>query len=120
MKVLIVDDSKPMRMIVAKTLRQAGFRDLQIMEAGNGKEGLEMIGRESPDFVLVDWNMPEMTGLEMTQALKEKDGDVKLGFITSEHTPEMKRKAMDAGALFLITKPFTAETFQDVLGPYLD
>ena len=65
MKILIVDDSKVMRSIVKRTLRQAGFGNHDVVEAGNGAEGLEQVSEHTPDLVLCDWNMPEMNGIEM-------------------------------------------------------
>ncbi|MFH2000119.1 MAG: response regulator [Planctomycetota bacterium] len=119
MKVLIVDDSKAMRMIVKRTLRQAGFNEIDVDEAGNGKEAIEKINADKPDLVLCDWNMPEMTGIECLEQLKSSGSDVKFGFVTSEGTPEMRQRASAAGALFLIAKPFTAETFKENLSSVL-
>jgi two-component system chemotaxis response regulator CheY len=104
-----------MRMIVRRTLRQAGFEGLNEMEASNGREALSLVESGSPDLVLCDWNMPEMTGLELLQELKGRGHSVKFGFVTSESTPEMLATAFQAGAHFLITKPFTAEKFQETL-----
>jgi two-component system, chemotaxis family, chemotaxis protein CheY len=115
MKVLIVDDSNAMRMIIKRTLRQAGFESWVIEEASNGVEALASIQSSGPDLVLADWNMPEMSGYELLEQLKQTGAKVKFGFITSESTPEMKKKAEDAGALFLITKPFTADIFKEIL-----
>lgn len=115
MKVLIVDDSKAMRMIVRRTLRQAGFEDCAATEASNGVEALKALETASPDLILCDWNMPEMTGIELLTKLHSDGHRVKFGFVTSESTPEMRDQAMEAGALFLITKPFTPEKFQDIL-----
>lgn len=119
MKVLIVDDSKAMRMIVKRTLRQAGFNDIDVDEAGNGKEAIEKINADKPDLVLCDWNMPEMTGIECLEELNKAGSDVKFGFVTSEGTPEMRARASEAGALFLIAKPFTADTFKENLAGVL-
>lgn len=119
MKILIVDDSKTMRMIVKRTLRQAGFGDHTVEEAGNGKEALELIKASKPDLVLCDWNMPEMNGLELLQSLSSESISLKFGFVTSEGTPEMRKTAEENGALFLISKPFTADTFQEKLGSVL-
>ncbi len=119
MKVLIVDDSRAMRMIVKRTLRQAGFSGLTIQEAANGKEALDSIVSDSPDLVLTDWNMPEMTGIELLHALKEKAIKVKVGVVTSQGTAEMQAQAKDAGALFLLAKPFTADTFRAALEPVI-
>ena len=119
MRILIVDDSRAMRMIVKKTLRQAGFKDVTVEEASNGKEALDMIEKSTPDLVLTDWAMPEMTGIELLEAIKEKGIRVKIGVVTSQGTPEMQEAAKEAGALFLLTKPFTAETFEKVLAPVI-
>jgi len=119
MRILVVDDSKAMRMIVKRTLRQAGYEEHLIEEAGNGVEAMQSIQSAPPDLVLADWNMPEMNGIELLQALKQNGLTIKFGFVTSEGTPEMRQRAEAEGALFLITKPFTAETFQKALAPVL-
>lgn len=119
MKILIVDDSKAMRTIVIRTLRMAGYGDHTFVEAINGVDALKVIDAEKPDIVLSDWNMPEMTGFELLKVLKKQGSKIKFGFVTSEGSAEMRRRAMEAGALFLITKSFTAETFQKTLGSLL-
>jgi two-component system chemotaxis response regulator CheY len=115
MKILIVDDSKAMRMIVTRTLRQAGFGDHTILEACDGAQGLTAVADEQPDLVLSDWNMPEVTGIEFLRRLRASGNDVRFGFVTSESTDAMRAAAAEAGALFLIGKPFTAETFAEEL-----
>jgi len=119
MKVLIVDDSKVMRLLVRRTLRQAGFDNVEVHEAENGRLGIDVYKREQPDVVLADWNMPEMGGFELLQHLVEYDPQVKLGFITSEQTPEIKQQARQAGARFFIAKPFTPEEFKVKLHPVI-
>src|SRR5579863_675783 len=109
MQVLIVDDSKAMRMIVRRTLRQAGFDGCAEVEAANGSEALDMVQAGTPDLILSDWNMPEMSGLELLQELKRRGCSAKFGFVTSESSPDMQSAALQEGALFVITKPFTAE-----------
>ena len=115
MKIMIVDDSRAMRMIVRRDLRQAGFEDHTYLEATNGREALEKIKDTPPDLVLCDWNMPEMTGIELLEELKKLHSMPKFGFVTSESTEEMRERAMVAGALFLIAKPFTTEMLQKEL-----
>jgi two-component system, chemotaxis family, chemotaxis protein CheY len=119
MKILIADDSRVMRQIVVRTLRQAGFGDHDLIEAANGQEAFDMVQSESPGLVLSDWNMPEMTGIEVLRKLRAAGNDVKFGFVTSESTPEMKEQADSAGALFFIVKPFSAERFDEVFAPIL-
>ena len=119
MKILIVDDSKAMRMIVTRTLRQAGFDSHDYLEAADGSEGLSMVASEKPDLVLSDWNMPEVSGIEFLQKLRAEGNAVRFGFVTSESTDAMRALAAESGALFLIAKPFTADTFADALSGVL-
>lgn len=119
MKILVVDDSRAMRMIVKRTLRQAGFNNIDVVEADNGKTALQAIGADPPQLILCDWNMPEMNGIELLRDLRGKGVGTNFGFVTSEASPEMKNTASAAGAQFLITKPFTADTFKDVLSQFI-
>ena len=112
MKVLIVDDSKAMRMIVQRTLKQAGFSNIQPIEANNGAEALQVIEEQSPDIVLSDWNMPEMKGIDLLKSLRAAGRQVPLGFITSESSPEIRQQAEESGAAFVIIKPFTPAAFE--------
>jgi two-component system chemotaxis response regulator CheY len=115
MKILVVDDSKAMRMIIQRTLRQAGFAAHSVSEAGSGVEALAVLRKEHFDLVLSDWNMPEMSGIELLGALRNDNVSIQFGFITSEGTPAMRQQAADAGAAFLIAKPFTVESFEQTL-----
>src|SRR5579863_2919508 len=108
MKVLIVDDSKAMRMILARALRRA-YPDSAIIEAANGPDALALLQSIVVYLVLCDWNMPEMSGLALLQELTKRGIAVKFRFVTSEATAGVKTKAMEGGALFVITKPFTSE-----------
>jgi two-component system chemotaxis response regulator CheY len=119
MRILIVDDSRAMRMIVRRTLRQAGYEDHTVLEAASGPEALASVRGAPPDLILCDWNMPEMTGLEVLETLKGEGNPVKFGFVTSESSPDMRARAMSAGADFMVTKPFTPEALQSVLDPIL-
>ena len=107
MKILVVDDSRVMRQIVIRTLRQSGH---------GGREGLEAVQREAPDLVLSDWNMPEMSGIDFLTTLRGSGLTVPFGFVTSEGSPAMRAQAEAAGAAFLIAKPFTPESFDEALG----
>ncbi|MCA9622800.1 MAG: response regulator [Myxococcales bacterium] len=118
-RILIVDDSGVMRKIVRKTLRQAGFGDHQITEAEDGAIAYTSIVADTPDLVLCDWNMPNMSGIELLRKLRADGRGVRFGFITTEGTPEMRNVAAEAGAAFLIAKPFTPDMFRESLSPIL-
>ncbi|MCA9135915.1 MAG: response regulator [Planctomycetales bacterium] len=119
MKILIVDDSKAMRMIVCRTLRQTDFSGFTVIEAENGVDALKKIASEAPDLVLSDWNMPEMKGIDLLKRVRETGSKVRFGFITSESSLETKRLANESGADFLVTKPFTPDSMQAALNPIL-
>ena len=118
MKILIVDDSKAMRLIVMRALRQAGFGDHTLVEATDGAEALAMIQGTPPDLVLSDWNMPKMSGIDLLRSVTSQGLKVKFGFVTSEGTAEIKQLAMEAGALFIITKPFSPDVFRETLAAF--
>jgi two-component system, chemotaxis family, chemotaxis protein CheY len=117
--ILVVDDSKAMRLIVRRTLRQAGFGDYDLEEATNGLEALERIAQATPTLVISDWNMPEMSGIELLKELNARKVSVRFGFVTTEGTSNMRALAEEEGALFLIAKPFTPEQFETALRPLL-
>jgi len=120
MNILIVDDSSAMRMMIMRTLRQAGIDKKNVDQAEDGAVALDAIRKKMPDLVLADWNMPNMTGIELLEALRAEDIDVTFGFITTESSKEMRQKATDAGAQFLIAKPFTLESFEKVLSTIMN
>ncbi len=120
MNILVVDDSMAMRLIVMKTLREAGFEGHDIEQAADGEIALEKIKEDMPDLILCDWNMPNMTGPELLQVLTDENMKPTFGFDTTEATSEMLTKANDLGADFLIAKPFTPETFEAKLNKYIN
>ncbi len=103
-----------LRMMIIRTLRQAGIGAHDVVQAADGAEALKTIRKGKPDLVLADWNMPKMTGMQLLQELRNDGNDVTFGFITTEATAPMRIKASEAGAKFLIAKPFTVEIFQRV------
>jgi two-component system, chemotaxis family, chemotaxis protein CheY len=115
-RVLIVDDSKVMRMIVIRALRQTGVAAMEVGEAADGIEGLAMVESFVPDLILSDWNMPNMSGLDFLKAVRAGSNAIPFGFITSETHPALKDEATAAGATFLLTKPFNVAQFADILG----
>jgi len=120
MNIMVVDDSLAMRLIVMKTLREAGYGGHDITQASDGAKALEAIQQETPDLVLCDWNMPNMTGPELLETLKDEGIKLKFGFVTTEASEEMRERAAELGANFLIAKPFTPESFQEKLNPYFN
>jgi two-component system chemotaxis response regulator CheY len=119
MQILVVDDSRAMRRIVMREVRQAGYDQVTFVEASNGAEALKAVHDLAPALVLADWSMPEMSGIELLRALRAEGNAVKLGFVTSESDPAMRDLALRSGASFMLTKPFTPAAFKAVLGPVL-
>ena len=119
MDVLLVDDSRTMRMLVHRALRQAGYRDIIVAEAESGKQALDQMNGGIPKVILSDWNMPVMSGIEFLKELRRKGNSTPFIFITSEASPGIKTLAAENGACALITKPFTPEVIQTALQPYL-
>jgi two-component system chemotaxis response regulator CheY len=110
MAILVVDDSRAMRMIMLRELRKAGYETRDVAEAENGRDALQKVHAGGVNLVLSDWNMPEMNGMSLLVALRREGNDIPFGFVTSESTPLVHRDALDAGADFVVTKPFTADT----------
>lgn len=119
MKVLLVDDSKAMRMVLKTTLKKAGFANVELAEAENGQEGLEKLENFSPDVILSDWNMPVMDGLEFLRQFRSKDNLTPFVFITTEQTQQKRREAVEAGANKVIGKPFTADKLANELKEFI-
>jgi two-component system chemotaxis response regulator CheY len=119
MQILVVDDSKAMRSIVMRAVRQAGFESVAFVEATNGAEALKVIRATPPDLVMSDWNMPEMNGIDLLKALRAEGNTIKMGFVTSESDQSMRDMAFQSGALFMITKPFSPDAVKTALAPVL-
>jgi len=83
---------------------------MEIAEAANGLEALNNFRLQRPDLILSDWNMPEMDGMDLLQAIRVEDPDIPFGFITAQSTLALRESARYYGAHFLISKPFTSET----------
>jgi CheY-like chemotaxis protein len=114
-KILVADDSRIMRQIIIRTLRQAGYDGHDIVEAVDGRDALAKVRSERPGLVLCDWHMPGMTGMHCLQALRTAGSAVPFGFITSDVSPELRREAAAAGAQFVLGKPFNEETLREAL-----
>ena len=114
MQILVVDDSRAMRSIVIRAVKAAGV-EASFVEAQNGLEALAAAREVKPDLVLSDWNMPEMSGIELLQALRQEGNAVPFGFVTSEGDAGQRDRAREAGALFLIAKPFSPDAVKEAL-----
>ena len=115
MRVLVVDDSKAMRMVVRRAIRQAGYRTLSIDEAEHPLEAWRQIRSDPPDLVISDWHMPEMSGIELLRRLRGAGCRVPFGFITSRCTKDAHEQAKREGAMFLLSKPVTEISVRAVL-----
>ncbi|MBW1681530.1 MAG: chemotaxis response regulator CheY [Deltaproteobacteria bacterium] len=114
-KVLVVDDFATMRRIVKGALKQLGFKN--IAEAEDGVTALQELKREAYGLVLSDWNMPNMTGLDLLKAVRSEESLKHLPFImiTAEGQKENVLQAVQAGVSNYIVKPFTPETLNEKL-----
>jgi two-component system chemotaxis response regulator CheY len=113
MKILVVDDMSTMRRIVKNIMKQLGYANVD--EAENGKDALDKLKAESFGFVISDWNMPVMTGIELLRAIRADDKLKALPvlMVTAEAQKENLVEAIQAGVSNYIVKPFTAEVLQE-------
>jgi two-component system chemotaxis response regulator CheY len=115
-KALVVDDSRAVRMILARTLKELGF---EVREAANGREALEVIETEKTavTLVLADWNMPEINGLELLKQLRQKPelASLVVVMVTTETELDQMAAALEAGANEYVMKPFTKDILVEKL-----
>ncbi len=111
-RVLIVDDFSTMRRIVRNVLRQLGFNN--VVEADDGTTAWEVLQREKIEFIVSDWNMPQMTGIELLRKVRadEKLCDTPFLMVTAEAQQENILEAVQAKVSNYIVKPFTADTLK--------
>ena len=113
MKALIVDDSRAVRMIIGRTMKQLGFT---VTEAGNGREALDALKANGPfDVALVDWNMPVMDGFEFLCIARgnPENRDMRIMMVTTETEMKQVMRALDAGASEYLMKPFSPEAIAE-------
>jgi two-component system, chemotaxis family, chemotaxis protein CheY len=115
-RALVVDDSRAIRLILSKALTELGF---DVVQTASGKEALETLEREGAQFrlALVDWNMPEVTGLELVQRVRAMPAvdRMRVMMVTTETEVEQVMRALEAGADEYVMKPFTREAVEDKL-----
>lgn len=115
MKALVIDDSRAMRLILGRMLRELG---MEVAEAADGREGLAQLDDGlAPSLVLVDWNMPEMTGIEFVEAVRRPpySSTAKVVMVTTETEVPQVVRALQAGADEYVMKPFTKDAIFEKL-----
>ncbi len=112
MRILVVDDFSTMRRIIKNILRQLGFTNIE--EADDGSTAWEILNKGGIDFVISDWNMPTMTGIELLRKVRgsEEFADMPFLMVTAEAQQENVIEAVQAKVSNYIVKPFTAETLK--------
>lgn len=113
MTVLVVDDFATMRRIITNVLKQLGYEN--IFEAEDGAKALQVMETEKIDFVITDWNMPQMSGLDLLKAIRasEDKKNIPVLMVTAEAMQENIMKAAQAGVNNYIIKPFDAATLSE-------
>ncbi len=112
MRILVVDDFSTMRLIVRNILRQLGMNN--VVEADDGVAAWDVLNREKIDFVVSDWNMPNMTGIELLRKVRDSEefADMPFLMVTAEAQQENILEAVQAKVSNYIVKPFTADTMK--------
>ncbi len=121
-KVLLVDDSAVMRKIIQRNLKETGMIVDEYVEAGDGKQALDIVNDNGNlDLILLDWNMPNMSGIEFVKALRSLNlpNRIPVVMVTTEGSEAKVSEAKESGADGYLTKPFTADQLRDTLGDYL-
>ncbi len=114
LNVLIVDDSSTMRKIVLRNLKQTGLDLGEVFQAGDGQEGLAVLNEQTVNLILSDWNMPNMDGLGLVQAVRANSAwdHIMIIMITTEGGEAKVQEAIAAGANGYVKKPFTADDLE--------
>jgi two-component system chemotaxis response regulator CheY len=117
--IITVDDSSTMRRIIKNTLTKLGFTN--VLEAGNGVEGLDVLAKNEVDLIITDWNMPEMDGLTFVKTLRAKDEykETPILMVTTEAAKEDILTALRSGVNNYVVKPFTPDTLQEKVNKLL-
>ena len=117
MKILVVDDFSTMRRIVRNLLVELGFSNPLIQEADDGENALVLLRSQPFDLVVTDWNMPNMTGIDLLRAIRTEDSlkGLPVLMVTAENNRDQIIAAAQAGVNGYIVKPFTAVTLKEKL-----
>jgi len=117
MKILVVDDFSTMRRIVRNLLVELGFTNALIQEADDGVNAMTVLKQQSFDMVVTDWNMPNMTGIDLLRAIRAEAAlkGLPVLMVTAENNRDQIIAAAQAGVNGYIVKPFTAVTLKEKL-----
>ncbi len=121
-KVLLVDDSAVMRKIIQRNIKETGLIVDEFIEAGDGNQALDKVNADGDlDLILLDWNMPNMSGIEFVKTLRSLNLSKRIPvvMVTTEGSEAKVSEAKESGADGYLTKPFTADQLRDTLGSYL-
>jgi two-component system chemotaxis response regulator CheY len=114
-RALVVDDSRAIRSIIGKTVKELGF---EVAEAGHGREALDRLAEVGKmDLILVDWNMPEMNGFDFLVTARQNPAwkETVIMMVTTETEMSQMQRALEAGANEYVMKPFTKDVLREKL-----
>jgi two-component system chemotaxis response regulator CheY len=114
--VLLADDSKTMRLILRRALESVGI--LSVTEAADGVQALSHFQQQKFDIVLTDWNMPNMSGLDVVEQIRSQNKEVPIIMITTEAERGQVLRAIAAGVTDYLVKPFTTTTLREKLAKH--
>lgn len=119
MKFLVVDDSPTMRRIVCNALQEIGYSEMT--EAEDGEDALEKLGADAIDFVITDWNMPNMNGLDLAKSIRNNPelNGLPILMVTTRGMKEDVVQAMEADINNYVVKPFTPKVLQEKIDSIL-
>lgn len=114
-KVLIIDDEKPARTALRYLLGEWKMRNCSVLEAKNGTEGYQLFLRESPDIIILDINMPHLTGIEFLEKIENKIGDTKIIIISGYNEFKFAQKAIQYNVMGYLLKPINRQEFYSAM-----
>ncbi len=121
-KALVIDDSGIMRKMVMRALTETELAEFEFTEAEDGVDGLAKFNPRTTDIVFVDWNMPNMTGIDLVKRIRGQypKRPVPIVMVTTEKLMGKVEEALEAGADCFISKPFTPDKLAQVLAPVIE
>lgn len=119
-KVLVVDDSSVMRKIIIQTLASIDIQKENVLEAGDGKDAVDIAGKESLSLILMDWNMPGMLGIDAVENIRKSGNATPIIMVTTEGEKANVVRAIQAGANNYVIKPFEPTSLIEKIEPFLN